>query len=329
MWCAPCGGTVPEHRRAPVSVIVPTIGRPQPLLALLDSLVAQSRQPGEVIVANGGSDAEIARVIELRSWASRGLDVTCIAVQPAHAVRQRVAAIARARYPYLLLLDDDVVLEPDCLEQLLATVCADDTVVGVVADFNNQSWPRPTRPWRWYLRWGLGMAEGSWQGRVVGPLLRYGHYSRPPAPVAMDWLGSGNSLIRRDAYERAGGFSDFFLHRSTINEDVDLGLKLGRQGTILFCPSARLAHMHAPGGRASARTLAEDDLYNRYVILRRTVGHSAPRAFVLILIYFAIETASGFVASIRQLRVTGFVSRLAGRLSAILRIAVSPEARRA
>ena len=40
----------------------------------------------------------------------------------------------------------------------------------------------------------------------------------------MEWLGSGNSLIRRDAHDRAGGFSNFFLHRTTVNEDVDLGI---------------------------------------------------------------------------------------------------------
>jgi GT2 family glycosyltransferase len=323
--CAP----VSEPTTAPVSAIVPTIGRPESLAALLSSLAAQSLLPAEVVIADGSDAAAVTRVVEQPDWASRGLNVKRISVQPANAVRQRVAAIDQSRHPYLLLLDDDVVLEPDCLEQLMSTITAAGGVVAVTADFNNQSWSQPTRAWRWYLKAVLGMAEGSWQGKVIGPLLRYGYVPPPAGPVEMSWLGSGNSLVRRDAYDRAGGFSDFFLHRSTVNEDVDLGLKLARQGTILLCPAARLAHMHAPGGRASARAVAEDDLYNRYMVLRRTSGHSAARAFGLILIYFAFETASGLAAAIRHAAPAGFMSRLAGRISAMLRIAFSFETRQA
>jgi GT2 family glycosyltransferase len=309
-----------------VSVIVPTIGRPASLRALLESLTTQTVPPDEVIVADGSGGSEIESIVSAPEWVSRGLRVIRISVLPPNAVQQRVAAIAKSRHGYLLLLDDDVVLEPDCVERLVTTMTADRNVVGVVADFNNQTWPPPTRPWRWYLKYVEGMTEGSCQGKVVGPLLRFGYFPSPSRPAPMQWLGTCNTLIRRDAYERAGGFSDFFLHRSTINEDVDLGLKLARQGTLLLCPAARLAHFHAPGGRASARIAAEDDLYNRYVILRRTLGHSAARAGGLILAYCAIETISGLAASIRHQRVAGFVGRLAGWSSALFRIARSSAA---
>src|SRR3712207_7545971 len=44
--------------------------------------------------------------------------------------------------------------------------------------------------------------------------------------------------------------------------------------TTLFrsCPDARMAHHHAPGGRVTKFLAAEDDLFNRYFILRRTLG---------------------------------------------------------
>ena len=55
-------------------------------------------------------------------WTERGLRVRRIAVQPPNAVRQRCAAIAESCAEYLLLLDDDVVLEPQCLENMLAAI---------------------------------------------------------------------------------------------------------------------------------------------------------------------------------------------------------------
>ncbi|HTG85541.1 MAG TPA: hypothetical protein VL907_00845, partial [Pyrinomonadaceae bacterium] len=119
-----------------------------------------------------------------------------------------------------------------------------------------------------------------------------------------------------------GGFSDFFLHRCTINEDVDLGLKLHRTGRILFCPDARMAHHHAPGGRVTKFVAAEDDLFNRYFILRRTLGQSFLRAFGLVVLYFSVETLSQFFGCVRRLNFRGFAAPLTGRLCAFGRILI-------
>jgi len=306
-----------------ISVIVPTIGRPESLTLLLDSLASQSRLPDEVIVADGSLDDGVQHVVAQPGWASRGLNVRRIVVQPPNAVSQRMAAIAESRGDFLLLLDDDVILESDCVEQLVTALAADAQVVGAFADFNNQPWPQPTRAWRFYMRYVLGMADGSWQGKVVGPLLRFGYDPAPRRAAPIEWLGTCNTMIRRSAYDRVGGFSNFFLHRCTINEDVDLGLKMSKIGTVMFCPAARLGHFHASGGRVSPAVAAEDDLYNRYLVMRRTQGRSAPSAFGLVLLYFAIETTSNLGGSVRRLRRNGFGARLGGRLRALGRIVLS------
>jgi GT2 family glycosyltransferase len=220
----------------------------------------------------------------------------------------------------LLLLDDDVELEADCVANLVRALGRHDDIVGACADLNNHAWPMPTRAWRLYLKYVLGLKEGAWQGRVLGPLLRFGYAPAPSDDAPMEWLGTGNTLIRRSAYNRAGGFSDFFLHRSTINEDVDLGLKLSKLGRLVFCPSARLSHFHAAGGRVSTAIAAEDDLYNRYLVIRRTMGKSAVAATGLVLLYIAVETASNVVGASLRLRGNGLWSRFSGRLRALSRI---------
>ena len=303
-----------------ISVIVPTIGRPDSLPRMLDSLCLQTVKVHEVIVADGSATAKTAGVVSDACWQRAGLTVKRVAVRPPNAVRQRQAAIAAAVGEFLLLLDDDVVLEPDCVEQMIQLLLQDSGIVGVFADFNNQSWPMPTRGWRFYLRHVLRMKDGAWQGRVVGPLLRFGYNPPPKEPMPIDWLGTCNTLIRRSAYDEAGGFSNFFLHRCTMNEDVDLGLKLTRVGRIVFCPRARMGHFHASGGRVSPMNVAEDDLYNRYLIMRRTQGRSALSAFGLVLLYFTIETASNLCGCIRRLRTSGFGARTLGRVRALFRI---------
>lgn len=302
-----------------ISAIVPTIGRAASLGTLLDALAAQTRRPDEIIVADGSYDDAVRQLVGSARWAAEQLAVRRLCTTPPNAVRQRQAAIAESRGSLLLLLDDDVVPEPQCVEALLACLVTTNAVA-VCADFSNQDWPPPTTMWRWYLKIVHGISGGAWQGRVIGPLLRFGHHPVPAQPAKMEWIGTGNTLLRRDAYDRAGGFSSFFLHRSTLNEDVDLGVKLARLGPLFLCCSARMAHMHAPGGRPPIGVVAEDDLFNRYHILRHTLGQTAPGAFALVCLYFMIETASSFVASVRHLRGNGAGARLAGRARALARI---------
>jgi GT2 family glycosyltransferase len=250
----------------------------------------------------------------------RELNVRRVVVNPPNAVRQREAAIKIATGEFLLFLDDDVVLEPECVAHMMDLLKTNADLVGVTADFNNQAWPQPTKMWQWYLLYVLGLRKEEWQGRVVGPLLRFGYNPVPAGPAPMEWLGTCNSLVRYSAYQQAGGFSKFFLHRCTINEDVDLGLKLSRIGRILFCPAARMSHHHAPEGRVTPMLAAEDDLFNRFFILRQTLGMSALRAFLLVTLYFGIETTSSFLGCVRRLNFRNFFPRLGGHLRALGRI---------
>jgi GT2 family glycosyltransferase len=317
-----------DLRTLRVSAIVPTIGRADSLRALLDSLAVQTRRVDEVVVADASKDPETAKVASDPIWLEAGLVVKHIAIQQPNAVRQRMAAIDAAKGDRLLFLDDDVVLESECVHQMLELLDTKADVVAVTAGFSNEVSAHPVRLWQLYLRYGLRLAAGSWQGRVVGPVLRFGYNPAPSDPVPIEWLGTANSLVRRSAFLSAGGFSDFFLHPCTMNEDVDLGLKLRRVGTIMFCPAARMAHHHAPGGRVSSLIAAEDDLFNRFFILRRTLGHGWLRSFGLVVLYFSVETASHFLGCVKRLNFNGFFAPLSGRIRAFGRILLAPSARR-
>jgi GT2 family glycosyltransferase len=306
-----------------ISAVVPTIGRAESLARLLASLAAQTHRVDEVVVADGSSDGASEAVTSDARWEHAGLTVRRVTVQPPHAVRQRETAIAASGGELLLLLDDDVELEPACVAEMLHALESDPAAVAVMADFNNQAWAMPTRAWRIYLRLAHNLTDGAWQGRVIGPLLRYGFYPPPQATRRCEWFATGNSLIRRGAFERAGGFSDFFLHRSTMNEDVDLSLRMARQGHILFCPHARLGHFHDPGGRVSPQQAAEDDLFNRFHILHRSAGRSRSAARCLVLLFAVVESASNLAGAVLRGRWGHCRSLLRGRTAALGHIVFS------
>jgi GT2 family glycosyltransferase len=313
-------GLTAIHTSSSISAIVPTIGRPDSLCRLLESLGLQSRGVSEIIIADGSDGEDTARLVRDPKWRQAGLKLKHISIVPPNAVDQRKAAIEVATGDFLLFLDDDVVLERDCVERMFELLKANPDVVGATAHFSNQQWPKPTRLWRMYLFFSREFRNGGWQGRIVGPLLRFGYNPVPEEPASMDWLGTGNSLIRHTAYKQSGGFSDFFLYRSTINEDVDLSLKLTNIGRILFCPSARMAHYHAPEGRVSRGVAAEDDLFNRFCILRRTVGYGSVRSFSFVVLYSAVESISHLIAAVRCSSPREFIDPVSGHLRAFRKI---------
>jgi GT2 family glycosyltransferase len=296
-----------------ISVIIPTIGRPASLRRLLVSLARQTLPVDEIIVADASGSEDTQTVLQ----SLPSLPTTHLRVREPNAVHQRQAAIAAAKGDMFLLLDDDVELEPGCVAELDRVMHADARNVAAMAHVTNSEWPKPSPLWRAYLFLVHGIRGNAWQGRVLGPLLRYGYNPLPDGPAPIEWFGSGLTLLRRDAYDKAGGFSDFFLHRSTMHEDVDLALRVGRHGRMWFCPDARLAHYHDPAGRSTLREAAQDDMHNRALVLHRTAHRSKLSTAVLSLAFLAVEAASNAIGAVVRLKPNPGLQLLAGRLSGL------------
>jgi glycosyltransferase involved in cell wall biosynthesis len=100
-----------------LSVVIPTLGRP----TLDDQLTALAAcrwgEPWEIVLADNGSDGEVARVCE--RWQGRGAPIRYVEASGrrgrSHAVN-RGAEAARGRW--LLLIDDDDLVEPDIVAEV-------------------------------------------------------------------------------------------------------------------------------------------------------------------------------------------------------------------
>ena len=82
-------------------------------------------------------------------------------------------------------------------------------------------------------------------------------------PFAVEQPAAAALAIRREAFERIGGFDAAF--RPAWFEDVDLCARLGRLGTILYWPASRFVH----AGGVAARKLG----YRRFLPLYYRNGH--------------------------------------------------------
>ena len=206
---------------ASVSVIVPVRNRRALLRSCLDALAAQTLTDAEVIVVDDGSTDGSGD--EARADAGMGRRVRVLTTGALGAVAARRAGVEASGAPYLAFTDSDCVPEPAWL------------ATGVAA-----------------------LAEGA--DLVNGHTVP----ARPPAPLERT-TSSGeeglyptcNLFVRRDAYERAGGFDPAAAARLGFRvgararglgfgEDTLLAWRIRRAGTARYAPDAVVAHQVLP-----------------------------------------------------------------------------------
>ena len=183
-----------------VSVIVPVKnGLPwlrEQMQALLDQ---HCRVPWEVIVAdNGSSDGSASFVEELTHCDRRLRLVDASSVSGAGATRNLGARFARGAI--LAFCDADDIVHAGWVESWVDAL-ADADLAGGLTDY-----------------WSLNETTGPCRNEP----------KPPPAKLQFDFLdgtGSGNMAVRRDAFEKIGGFDDL-----AVGEDIDLCWRLQLDG---------------------------------------------------------------------------------------------------
>lgn len=221
---------------ASVSAIIPTWNRADLLESILTNLETQSRRPECVIVIDNGSadDSQLVareHAAELIAFPeNRGF---------AEAVNE---GIRRARTDWVLILNNDVVLEPDWLARLLATAeeTGADFATGKLLQMRDRkridgSWDLVSRAaYAW--RCGYGRADN-----VLWSTRRKIHF----APMTA-------ALFRRSVFERIGYLETRF---ESYYEDVDFGVRCTLAGIEgVYEPAAVAVHMDKGSlGRRGAR----------------------------------------------------------------------------
>lgn len=191
---------------ATVSAIIPTWNRADLLQAVLKNLARQTRPPEQVIVVDNGSCDDTPQVIEEFAVESivfpenRGFAV---------AVNE---GIRQAKGDWLLIVNNDVVLEPEWLQRLL------DTAEQEHAPFAAGKLLRPDGP---------GVVDGSWDLVSRAACAWRCGYGRPDGevwstPRRIFFAPMTAALFHRSVFERVGLLDERF---ESYYEDVDFGVR--------------------------------------------------------------------------------------------------------
>ncbi len=281
-----------------ISAIIATVGRPELLKLCLESLSKQSVPVSEVVVVHCGDDADTRAVVDDNRWRKAGLDVRYFHYAERNCAQQRNFAIQQAKYDNLLLIDDDVEVEPDWVAELFRPIWGDPKVGATMGNLINQPIAKPTLFWRIYRIVLHGRSRGFEPGCLVGAALPNGFPATAREPIPCEWIGGGASAMQRESFESVGGFASFFTG-SSPGEDLDLGYRLSRNWKVFYVPSARCIHHQAPDGRETSDRQQYLSMRSRFGILTITMGKSRYAALAHIGLWALVQFLSE-VASLRH-----------------------------
>ncbi len=247
---------------------IPTYQRERDLDACLESIIAQSRLPDEVLIVDDAAlpDAFVAR------WRERlrGAGVTLSYRRKDHSVERRGLSESRnlalriATGEVLFFFDDDVVLEPAFFAEIMRVwdEDRDPTLLGVGGLIRNSrrkgAWERA-----YNAAFGLG-SEHSWD---VTPVAYTVWDEGIEAPVKGYYVHGGvNSMRRADAARI--GYATFSGGRTAL-EDLDFCMKAKALGFhFILVPQAKVLHNHSPAAREDDFLIGMKESQNRLEIYR-------------------------------------------------------------
>ena len=245
-----------------VSVIILTwnsIGKFEPCL---EALLQGTRVPDEIIVVDNGSKDQTRAVLAMRFPFVRVIENTT----NLGVARARNQGLAAARGTYVLVLDDDAIMQPEALTQLVAVLdtnpaaamCGPQLLNPAHEPISaNLTFPTLSHKIR---RWGIvEQRNGStWDNSISGRMRE------------VDYVIGACQLIRRAALDEVGLYDEHIFYGP---EDIDFCLRLRQAGwRIAVQPAAQVIHaeqriarsVFSPIGRKHISGLAHYFWKHRY-----------------------------------------------------------------
>jgi glycosyltransferase involved in cell wall biosynthesis len=209
-----------------VSVVIPTYNACVRLKATVESVLAQTARPHEIIVVDDGSTDDTALVC-----AGFGDAIVCLAVANGGQQRARNIGVARAAGDWIAFLDHDDLWHPDYLLELQAfqaahaidlTLCDSQTV-------REQGDANVVRRGTRFMELA---PEGYWQDMGVDPAGRWSVLERYDFAhfLAFHPVQPSVLTMRKDLFQSLGGFDPRM--RGSSAEDFEFELRALRRARV-------------------------------------------------------------------------------------------------
>jgi GT2 family glycosyltransferase len=267
-----------------ISVIICTKNRVQELINCIESVIAQSVSPDEIIIVDA-SDTEKAYLKIKEEFHQESRFKYIRSTFPIGLSADRNKGVRNSSGDIILFLDDDTMLDKDFIKKIVEVFEKDSEkkIGGVMGNVVNADRPKTFRK---KLRANLHVLLTR---IFLLPIVGNGRFRASGAPTFVldstetrdvEFLSGCCMAYRREVF-RDLKFDDDFPELYTDDEDVSY--RVSQKYRNVYTPYAKLVHLQSPVGSASARrarpyTRAKKTVESRYYLLKknfpRTVKHT-------------------------------------------------------
>ena len=297
-----------------VSAIVPTYNRADLVRSIVTNLQGQTHPPDQIIIVdNGSADATQIVAREL------GADLLVFPENRGFAVAVN-EGIRHASAEWLLIANNDVVLEPTWIDRLLTSLDRSNALFGIGKLFRKD---------------GAGTLDGSWDLVSRAAYAWRCGYGRKDGEVwsfpRKIWLAPMTAaLFHRQVFERVGLLETRF---ESYYEDVDFGIRCALAGVEgIYEPAAVAVHIGKATLGQHARRIMYLTARNQVLLLAKHYPSRTLRRFawpILVGQFLALMVAAKHGQLFTGLRGKGDALRQWPAFRKDLNLAAHPEALRA
>ena len=207
------------------AVAIPARNALPDVLAAVESALAQTLPPAEIVVADDGSTDGTGDAL-VRRFGDR---VRVLRGRFGSAAAARNAAWRGSRSPWVALLDADDLWFPHKLERAAACLAASAEAGWFFSDGAFRNLEGELRP-SWLEMWAD--LEEPYVGQPVAELFE------------VNFVLTSSVVARRELLESIGGFDEALSHA----EDLKLWIELARRAPAAAVSTALVRYQHLPGG---------------------------------------------------------------------------------
>lgn len=228
------------------SIIIVSLLRHKSLIRCLHSIFENVKGINYEVIVLIDKITEIEAKEKLRNYYDMdNMKLDC-STEKRGRVRCRNIGIKMANSPIVVFIDDDVVVTPGWLNEILKYY-RNENVVGVGGSTIKFDKNAPLRQ-LWFLIHKNKTGSIYKDGTVIS------NFTPKKKKIEyVDCLPGANMSFRKKNLLDVGGFDTFFDRGDAFREETDLSLRIGRYGSLIFNPKALVYHFEESEGRENKK----------------------------------------------------------------------------
>lgn len=251
-----------------VSVVICTKDRLEDPVRCIESLLCQTRLPDEIVIIDASGGDQLKKRIEETFAASR-VPLVYKHSKPG-LTYQRNVSLGVLRGEVVFFFDDDVVLEPDFLAEILRVF--ENDVTGQVGGVMGRIVNLPHRRWLLNLYCRVFCLSRPGNGRFLRSGLATFPCNKDGEVLATDFLSGGITAYHQRVLKE---FSwDESLEGYALMEDADFSYRVSRRFRNYYVPAARCSHYPSPIGGDRVEKLRRTRFRNHRYLFEKNMPKS-------------------------------------------------------